>query len=244
MITVQLQGVTKEYRLGKTTVNALRGVDLVLTQGDFAALCGPSGSGKSSLLHIIGCLDRPTSGTVQVLGSEVLAMSDRQLSDLRSRELGFVFQSFNLIPVLTAQENIEYPLLLTNIGAAERRRRVTEMLRAVQLEPFAHHRPSELSGGQQQRVAIARALITRPRLVLADEPTANLDTATGTRIIELMREMRDAFHCTFLFSTHDVRILRFADRIFSIEDGLITNIQETGSYVESLAAAGDAEHVA
>jgi putative ABC transport system ATP-binding protein len=244
MITARLQGVTKEYLFGKTVVPALRGVDLALMQDDFVALCGPSGSGKSSLLHIIGCLDRPTSGTVHVLGRDVLSMSDPQVSDLRSRELGFVFQSFNLIPVLTAYENIEYPLLLIGVSPAERRQRVEEMLQAVQLESFARHRPSELSGGQQQRVAIARALITRPKLVLADEPTANLDTGTGTRIIALMREMRDAFHCTFIFSTHDVRVLRFADRICHLEDGRITNTQETRDYVETLTAAGDAEHVA
>jgi putative ABC transport system ATP-binding protein len=244
MNSVYLQGMTKEYLLGKTVVPALRGVDLTLTPGDFAALCGPSGSGKSSLLHIIGCLDRPTSGTVQILGRDVLNMSDSNVSDLRSRELGFIFQSFNLIPVLTAYENIEYPLLLTHVDAMERRSRVQEMLHAVGLASFTRHRPAELSGGQQQRVAIARALITRPKLILADEPTANLDTGTGMQIIELMRGMRDAFPCTCLFSTHDSRVLRFADRIYYLEDGCITNIEEAEDYVEAAAASCNAEHAA
>lgn len=236
MPIASLHSVTKQYRLGRTTVNALRGVDLTLEEGEFVALCGPSGSGKTSLLNILGCLDRPTTGEVNVVGEDLRALDDGQLSELRSRSLGFIFQTFNLIPVLTAYENVEYPLLLRGVRARERRQRVWEALEAVRLEEFTHHRPTELSGGQQQRVAVARALITRPQFVLADEPTASLDTATGALIIEFMRTMRNQYGCTFLFSTHDGRVLRFADRILHLVDGRIAPSQEVTADVDLLAS--------
>lgn len=240
MPIVSLQEVTKQYRLGRTTVDALRGVDLTLEEGEFVALCGPSGSGKTSLLNILGCLDRPTGGSVTVVGEDLFDLDDGQLSELRSRALGFIFQTFNLIPVLTAYENVEYPLLLRGVRSRERQHRVREALEAVKLEEHARHRPAELSGGQQQRVAVARALITRPQLVLADEPTASLDTATGALIIEAMRAMRDQYGCTFLFSTHDGRVLRFADRILHLVDGRIAAPQEVTADVDLLAAPGSA----
>lgn len=222
MTIVILNNVTKQYRLGKITVPAVRGVSLRVEAGGFIALCGPSGSGKTSLLNIIGCLDKPTTGDVHVLGNDVLSMGDTKLSELRSRSIGFIFQTFNLIPVLTAYENIEYPLLLMGVGSRERRERVMNILCRVGSKDHARHRPSELSGGQQQRVAIARALVTHPKLVLADEPTANLDTETGTQIIQLMRDLRDELGCTFLFSTHDLRVLRYVDKVYRMEDGRIT----------------------
>lgn len=240
MPIASLQSVTKQYRLGRTTVDALRGVDLTLEEGEFVALCGPSGSGKTSLLNILGCLDRPTTGAVSLVGQDLLGLNDSQLSELRSRSLGFIFQTFNLIPVLTAYENVEYPLLLRGVRARERDQRVREALEAVRLEDFSRHRPAELSGGQQQRVAVARALITRPKFVLADEPTASLDTATGALIIEFMRAMRDQYGCTFLFSTHDGRVLRFADRILHLVDGRIAATQEVTGDVGLLAAPGTA----
>lgn len=231
---VSLRNVTKQYPMGKVDVNALTGIDLSLRGAEqgapdgkqdegLIALCGPSGSGKSTLLNIIGCLDRPTSGEVNILGHDVLQLSDDGLSELRSRSLGFVFQNFNLIPVLSAYENVEYPLLLAGVKASERRERVTTILQGVGLEQFAVHWPSQLSGGQQQRVAIARALVGRPRMVLADEPTANLDTTTGMRILEMMRNLRDEVGCTFILATHDVRLLKFADRIVHLVDGQIVD---------------------
>jgi putative ABC transport system ATP-binding protein len=235
-----LEAITKDYRLGQTTVQALRGVDLTLDTGEFVALCGPSGSGKTSLLNILGCIDRPTSGNVTVAGQDLAELDDAQLSDLRSRALGFIFQSFNLIPVLTAYENVEYPLLLRGVGSRERHQRVSEALSAVKLHEHTRHRPAELSGGQQQRVAVARALITRPQLVLADEPTASLDTATGAMIVEFMREMRERHGCTFLFSTHDGRVLRYADRIVHLLDGRIASEQELAADVGLSASPGPA----
>jgi putative ABC transport system ATP-binding protein len=223
---ITLSRLSKQYQMGEVEVCALQDINLALVeQGDGAspegmiALCGPSGSGKSTLLNIIGCLDRPTAGEVKVLGHDVLRLGDDELSDLRHRSLGFIFQTFNLIPVLSAFENIEYPLLLSGLSGRERRERVSALVEEVGLTRFATHRPSQLSGGQQQRVAIARALVTRPQLVLADEPTANLDTATGLLILELMQSMRAEHGCTFIFATHDSRLLPFADRIVRLVDG-------------------------
>jgi putative ABC transport system ATP-binding protein len=219
---VTLCNVTKQYHTGKTTVQALHDINFNIENGEFIALCGPSGSGKTSLLNIIGCLDSPTGGDVRLLDYDVLRMNDAKLSELRSRFIGFIFQSFNLIPVLTAYENVEYPLLLMGVGAKERKERVMHLLCEVGLKDHVHHRPSELSGGQQQRVAIARALVTHPRLVLADEPTANLDTETGRQIIKLMRSLRAEFGCAFLFSTHDIRILEYVEKVYRLEDGRIS----------------------
>lgn len=221
---IQLRGVTREYEMGKVVVRALRGVDLSLTEpGEVVALCGPSGSGKSTLLNIAGCLDRPDAGEVKVLGHNVLKMNDDELSKLRNHSIGFVFQTFNLIPVLSAYENVEYPLLLAGEKASVRRQRTQDMLRAVGLESHSQHQPAQLSGGQQQRVAIARALVTHPQLVLADEPTANLDTATSLAILELMEKMRRMLGCTFLFATHDTRLLRFVDRTLYVVDGQVND---------------------
>lgn len=219
---VELRNVVKEYPLGKVTVQALRKVDLVIDKGEFTVIAGPSGSGKTTLLNLIGCIDVATRGEVIVAGQSTGQLNDRQLTDLRLRTLGFIFQSFNLIAVLDVFQNVEFPLLLQGgMSAEERRRRVDEMVAMVGLTNFVHQRPSELSGGQRQRVAIARALVTRPKIVLADEPTANLDSVTGTSIIELMREINRSEHTTFIFSTHDQRVMDRADRIVRILDGVI-----------------------
>jgi putative ABC transport system ATP-binding protein len=221
MLCASLHDVTKEYRIGKVGFPALRGVTLDVADGDFAAICGASGSGKTTLLNVIGCIDRPTSGSLRIAGEDVLRFSDSQLAELRRRAIGFIFQSFNLIPVLTVHENVEYPLLLLKIPKNERKRRVEEILEAVGLRPFGRRRPGELSGGQMQRVAIARALVTTPRMVLADEPTANLDSATGAAILALMKELNQMHRTTFVFSTHDPEIVRYAERVYRIRDGLL-----------------------
>jgi putative ABC transport system ATP-binding protein len=218
MTPVVVKDVTKTYRLGATTVTALAGVSIRVEAGEFLAVAGPSGSGKTTLLNLIGCLDRPTSGEVVIDGEPVGGLSPGQQARFRARRLGFVFQTFSLIPVLTAWENVEYPLLL------QRRRdgvaaRVRAALEQVGLGDRARHRPAELSGGQQQRVAIARALVTEPALVLADEPTANLDSRTGHEVVELMRRLNREHGTTFVFSTHDPRVITAADRVLELCDG-------------------------
>jgi len=215
---VAVRDVSKTYRLGKVTVTALDGVSLAVKAGEFLAVAGPSGSGKTTLLNLIGCLDTPTSGQVAIDGEAISGLSPGRRADLRARKLGFVFQTFNLIPVLTAWENVEYPLLLQR-GRGDVAARVRAALEHVGLADRARHRPPELSGGQQQRVAIARALVTEPALVLADEPTANLDSRTGHEIIELMRRLNRERGTTFVFSTHDPRIVNVADRVLEISDG-------------------------
>jgi putative ABC transport system ATP-binding protein len=219
---LKLEQVCKVYTLGRRSVAALTDVTLELAPGDFVATAGPSGSGKSTLLNLIGCLDVPTSGRVLLLDHDTAKMSDRAQAALRNRFIGFVFQSFNLIPVLNAFENVEYPLILLGERRAERRRRVETLLEEVGLGEHAGHRPDYLSGGQRQRVAIARALITQPKLVLADEPTANLDSATGAEIIELMRRINRQHGTTFVFSTHDPRVVGYAERVYRIEDGRLS----------------------
>ena len=211
----------KTYWIGKRPVEALRGVSLEVPRGAFVVMQGPSGSGKTTLLNLIGCIDHPTSGKVIVTGEDVALLPDAALSRFRARKLGFIFQNFNLIPVLSAFENVEYALLLNRVPKAEARERTVAMLGAVGLADVAEHRPGELSGGQCQRVAIARALVTNPELVIADEPTANLDTATGQAIINLMHEMRDRTGTTFLISTHDPAIAALAERRFQLRDGLL-----------------------
>lgn len=219
---VEIRGVVKEYALGKTTVQALRGIDLVIERGEFTAIAGPSGSGKTTLLNLIGCVDVPTRGEVIVDGASTGQLGDKQLTALRLHKLGFIFQSFNLVPVLTTFQNVELPLLLQGgIGKTERQNRVNQLLERVGLTAHAQHRPNELSGGQRQRVAIARALVTRPRIVLADEPTANLDSATGQNIIDLMRELHDKDGTTFIFSTHDAQVMKLAQRLVKLVDGQI-----------------------
>jgi putative ABC transport system ATP-binding protein len=218
MASVRVEAATKDYQLGRTTVPALRGVSLDVERGAFMAVAGPSGSGKSTLLNLIGCLDHPTSGRVLIAGEDVAVLGDDALSDLRARTIGFIFQTFNLIPVLSALENVEFPLLLRggNHGGRERARRA---LAEVGLSGFEKHRPDELSGGQRQRVAVARALVTDPVIVLADEPTANLDSATGEALLALMLEINRRDRTTFIFSTHDPRVMERAHRVVRLVDG-------------------------
>jgi putative ABC transport system ATP-binding protein len=218
---VRLDHVARTYHAGAISVPAVRDISLEIRPRVFSVIVGPSGSGKTTLLNMIGCIDVPDSGDVVIGGEDVLRLSDNVLADFRARTIGYVFQSFNLIPVLSAFENVEYPLLLLKIPQVERRRRTLSMLEAVGLEDQAAQRPNELSGGQKQRVAIARALVKEPALVLADEPTANLDSATGTAIIGLMRSMQETFHTSFIFSTHDRRLMAEADQTFSIRDGML-----------------------
>ncbi len=219
--TIQLE---KDYDLGKTKVSALKGVDITIRRGSFAAIAGPSGSGKSTLLSLIGCLDRPSAGEVWIEGIRTNQLGERGQNRLRLRTLGFVFQSFNLIPVLNVYENIELPLLiLPDVTAAERRERVQRLIAETGLEGQVKQRPSELSGGQQQRVAVARALVTRPKIVLADEPTANLDSATGIAVIDLMHRINRAGSVTFIFSSHDPKIIDRADTVIRLRDGLVEN---------------------
>jgi putative ABC transport system ATP-binding protein len=215
---VGVMDVTKTYRLGALSVTALAGVSLQVAPGEFLALAGPSGSGKTTLLNLIGCLDTPTAGEIAIDGEPVTSWSAGRRADLRASKLGFVFQTFNLIPVLTAWENVEYPLLIRG-RRREVAARVSGALEQVGLADRARHRPAELSGGQQQRVAIARALVGEPSLVLADEPTANLDSATGHEIVELMRRINRERGTTFVFSTHDPRIMKAADRVLEMTDG-------------------------
>ena len=218
---VRFNQVTKTYDDGGVEVEAVRGVSFAVAPRRFTMIVGPSGSGKTTLLNLIGCIDRPTSGRLEVCGQDVGELGDDDVTDFRARNVAFVFQSFNLFPVLTAYENVEYPLLLLGVSAAERRSRAAAMLDAVGLAAYGHHRPNQLSGGQKQRVAIARALIKHPALVLADEPTANLDTHTGAEIIALMRRVQDQQSVSFVFSTHDPQLMSHADETFAIRDGLL-----------------------
>ena len=221
---VDVQNVTRSFPLGKVTVNALRGVSLQIQSGEFLAIAGPSGSGKTTLLNQIGCVDVPTSGRVIVDGAESGTLSEKDLTSLRLRSLGFIFQTFNLVSVLNVFQNVELPLLLQGgTTKSERKQRIDALLDGVGLSDQTLQRPNELSGGQRQRVAIARALITQPRIVLADEPTANLDSKTGTRIIDLMKAQNEALGTTFIFSTHDERVMAQARRIVLLEDGLISS---------------------
>jgi putative ABC transport system ATP-binding protein len=215
---VEVKGVHKIYP-GGSKVAALRGIDLVMSRGEFTALAGPSGSGKSTLLNLIGTLDRPSHGTVSYAGRVVSSLDAQELSDFRLGALGFVFQAYNLIPVLTAVENVEYPLVLKGIETAQRRKLALEALRWVDLHEYAKRRPDLLSGGQQQRVAVARAIVTRPSLVLADEPTANLDSKTGANLLDLMESLNRNHGITFLFSSHDGAVLERARRVVRLQDG-------------------------
>jgi len=219
---VRVENVSKQYHLDSQLVTALNGINLNIQEGVFLAIAGPSGSGKSTLLNLIGCIDTPSSGRLSIDGEDVANRTPDQLASLRARTIGFVFQTFNLFPVLTAAENVEYPLLKrTDISAGERRERVKHYLDLVGLADFAKHRPNQLSGGQRQRVAIARALVIHPRIVLADEPTANLDHRTGKRILRLMKKINRMTRTTFIFSTHDQKVLDMADRRVDLEDGKI-----------------------
>jgi putative ABC transport system ATP-binding protein len=219
-VIVSAQSISKTYQLGKTEVPALRDVSLEIHSGEFISIAGPSGSGKTTLLNMIGCVDVPTSGKVVVGGKDTATLSERALTDLRLHQIGFIFQTFNLVSVLSVFQNVEFPLLLQGgLSSRERRQRVGGLLEAVGLDQHARHRPSELSGGQRQRVAVARALVTRPPLVLADEPTANLDSETGANIIDLMRDMNRRDGTTFIFSTHDPKVMSHASAVLRIADG-------------------------
>ena len=225
MALIRVENVSKDYRLGQQLVPALRGVTLDIEEGVFLAIAGPSGSGKSTLLNLIGCIDTPTKGKIYIQDRDVSGHTPDELAELRSRTIGFVFQTFNLLPVLSAMENVEYPLLqFKEMGPAERYARVVKFLDIVKLGKFARHRPSELSGGQRQRVAIARALATHPKIILADEPTANLDSKTGDGILELMKEINRTFQTTFVFSTHDKKVIAKADRLVRMEDGKVRRL--------------------
>ncbi|MCL4268849.1 MAG: ABC transporter ATP-binding protein [Anaerolineales bacterium] len=221
MEVAKLTNVTRVYKIGEVETRALNGVSLTINSGEFTSLVGPSGSGKTTLLQLIGCLDQPTSGSVAINGKETTNLNRNQRADLRKGTIGFVFQFFALIPTLTAYENVEMPLLLNGKSPVERKQRVMELLEGVDLTDRAHHRPDQLSGGQQQRVAVARALATNPTMILADEPTANLDTTNGEQVMEIMKRLNEKTGTTFVFATHDPRVIKYATRVVTLQDGLI-----------------------
>ncbi len=223
MEIITVDNATKIYKIGEVETRALNGVSLSIEEGEFTALVGPSGSGKTTLLQLMGCLDKPNSGTVKVGGQDVTRMKANPRADLRREKIGFIFQFFALVPVLTAYENVELPLLLNNVGAKARRERVTGLLDSVGLADRADHRPDQLSGGEQQRVAIARALAPHPLLVLADEPTANLDTANGAQAMDIMQRLNEETGTAFIFATHDPRVVAYARRVIEMRDGRIDN---------------------
>ncbi len=223
MEVVKIEHATRVYKVGAVETQALRGVDLTIENDEFTALIGPSGSGKTTLLQLIGCLDQPTAGSVWVDGKDVTRLNRNQRADMRRGHIGFIFQFFALIPTLTAYENVEMPLLLNGHSASERRERVTELLAAVDLADRARNRPDQLSGGQQQRVAIARALAPKPALILADEPTANLDTENGRQVMEIMEKLNKETGVTFVFATHDPRVIKYARRVVTLRDGLVVD---------------------
>jgi putative ABC transport system ATP-binding protein len=221
MEVVKIDNAVRVYKIGAVETQALRGVNLSIDSGEFAALVGPSGSGKTTLLQLIGCLDQPTSGSVWIDGQDVTRLNRNQRADMRRGHIGFIFQFFALIPTLTAYENVEMPLLLNGHSPKERHDRVMELLKAVDLVDRAKNRPDQLSGGQQQRIAIARALAPKPALILADEPTANLDTENGKQVMEIMEKLNKETGVTFVFATHDPRVIKYARRIITMRDGLI-----------------------
>jgi putative ABC transport system ATP-binding protein len=220
---ISVRNVKKTYTLGKTEIEALKGVSLNIDRGELVCIMGPSGSGKSTLLNIVGCLDKPDAGDILIDSKSVLGMNRNQLADLRINKIGFIFQSFNLIPVLNIYENIEFPLFIKNekLSNAEREKRIMKLIDEVGLTSYMKHKPDELSGGQRQRVAIARALVTKPEIILADEPTANLDSKTALSILELMKNLNKEEDVTFVFSTHDPSITKYATNLFRLKDGLI-----------------------
>lgn len=222
MNLLTLENIKKNYKLGETSVEALKGINLKVEKSDFLSIIGPSGSGKTTLLNIIGCIDNPSDGKVILSNVEITNLNDREITNLRLHKLGFIFQTFNLIPVLNIRENVEFPLLLMKkFSKGEIDEKVEKVIKEVGLGDFINHRPSELSGGQRQRVAIARALVTEPEIILADEPTANLDSKTSEQILELMKELNVSNKTTFIFSTHDPDVLKYANRIVKIKDGLL-----------------------
>jgi putative ABC transport system ATP-binding protein len=220
---IKLDKISKDYQLGRTTVTALKEVTITIEKGEFLAIVGPSGSGKSTALNIIGCLEKPTTGSVTLDDVELTKLSSNALADIRSSKMGFIFQTFNLLPVLNIYENVEYPLHLRGTSKAERDERVRKVIKEVGLEKFIKHKPAELSGGQRQRVAIARALVGSPEVILADEPTANLDRQTGEEILEQMKELNKTLGITFVFCTHDQKIMDKAGRVVELRDGVLIN---------------------
>lgn len=224
MSLVGLRKISKNYQIGEITVRALQNIDLDISEQSFVSFVGPSGSGKTTLLNIIGCLDKPSTGKVLINGTEVNVFSNKKAAMFRGQNLGFIFQNFNLLPILTTYENVEYPLIMVqNLPAEERRERVLRYLDAVGMLDQKDKYPSQLSGGQKQRVAVARALVTDPRLVLADEPTANLDHVSAFKVVDLMRKMQKELKTTFIFSTHDPKIVKEAEIVYTLEDGEIVN---------------------
>jgi len=221
MEVAKLTDVTRIYKIGEVETRALNGVSISINDGEFTSLVGPSGSGKTTLLQLIGCLDKPTSGKVVIAGKETTNLNRNQRADLRKGTIGFVFQFFALIPTLTAYENVEMPLLLNGKNSAQRKQRVMELLDSVGMTDRANNRPDQLSGGQQQRVAVARALATDPKLILADEPTANLDTENGEQVMQIMKKLNKDTGTTFVFATHDPRVIKYANRVVTLHDGLI-----------------------
>jgi putative ABC transport system ATP-binding protein len=247
MVIIELENVKKTYPLGKVQVEAVKGVSFCIEKGDFISIAGPSGSGKSTILNMIGCIDTPTEGSVEIRGKPTGGLNDKEITRLRHEVIGFIFQSFNLIPVLDVFENVEFPLLLgrdgkTKMGRKEKREWVESLIAEVGLEQWRGHKPNELSGGQRQRVAIARALVTRPEIVLADEPTANLDSRTGGQIIELMKKINRERETTFIFSTHDAKIVGIADHIIRLQDGLV--IENIRKGADANGRCGDDEATA
>lgn len=234
MPLIEVKGLKKDYPLGKTIVHALRGIDLTIDEGDLISIVGPSGCGKTTLLNIIGCIDHPTEGVVKIDGKDITTLSDKELTDMRLYKIGFIFQTFNLIPVLDVRENVEFPLLLMKdrkgVNKKELNERVERLIEEVGLKDYIKHKPAELSGGQRQRVAIARALVTNPDIVLADEPTANLDSETGESILAIMRELNEVEKTTFIFSTHNPDVLKYAKRVLRLKDGIITGEEKLWNF--------------
>lgn len=233
-VVVKTENVSRTFYLGKTKVQALDDINIEINEGEFLAIAGPSGSGKTTLLNLIGCIDKPTSGSIKIDDEVVSALSSNRLADIRLAKLSFIFQTFNLIPVLSAFENVEYPLLKIVKNRGERSDRVEASLKSVGLEKYMNHRPDELSGGQRQRVAIARALVTEPRIILADEPTANLDQKTGEDVLNIMKRINEDSNTLFIFSTHDLKVMQMASRIIRITDGKIVDYNhfDQGSNLE------------
>jgi putative ABC transport system ATP-binding protein len=230
MSITKLESVHKVYHIGKIDFPALRGISFSIEEGEFLSIAGPSGSGKTTVLNLVGCLDKPSRGKIFLNDKDITALPTSKLADVRRKNIGFVFQTFNLIPVLTAMENVEFPLILEGQHASKERRHVVEeILTEVGLKDFIHRRPNEMSGGQQQRVAVARALVKKPKLVLADEPTANLDSVTGKEILELMLELNQKTSTTFVFSTHDKMVMDFARRLIRLRDGKIESDQKVNT---------------
>jgi putative ABC transport system ATP-binding protein len=223
MSLIEMKGIQKDYPLGETLVHALRGIDLTIGAGEFVAIWGPSGSGKTTLLNLIGAMDEPTKGSLTIAGTDVHSLSDNRRSELRNERIGYIFQGFNLVPVLSALENVMLPLQIKGASSREAKEKAHHRLREMGLAEFIHHRPAKMSGGQQQRVAIARALVNDPSLVIADEPTANLDSETARMIISIMRDLNEKDAITFIFSTHDQRLLDRVKRLVRLEDGRIVN---------------------